>query len=222
MTVTTRTYGGLSAGERRAARRERLLDAALRTFGTRGYVATTIEQICSVANVTARHFYEEFESREALLTAIFDEIVSDVMDQMRDAIFAPGKAPRAIVADGVAAYFESVTADPRRARIMVLEVIGVSPKLEAHRRRALAQFVREVVTSAQRLLGSRTPPTIDLDLLGTALVGAGQELTTEWVLAEERPSVAVLIELLSKLWMRSLELERNPVETPEAQAFPGR
>jgi len=209
VSALNRTYAGRSATERRVARRERLLEAALRTFGTRGYAATTIEQICSAACVTARHFYEEFENREALLTAAFDAVVDDVMANMRAAIEAPEKSAEAVVRDGVTAYFTSVTADARRARIMVLETIGVSPRLEAHRRRALCAFVSEVVRAARRLHDTPTPPTLDVELLGSALIGAGQELTTEWVLAHQPPSVPALIDLLSEIWIRSLELDRR-------------
>ena len=209
----SRIYGGRSASERRAARRERLLAAAIECFGTRGYAATTIEQICTTASVTARHFYEEFESREALLRAVFDAIATAVLAGVRAAIYAPGKSAVAAVRDGAAAYFEAVTADPRRARILVLEVVGVSPALERHRRAVLGTFIGEMLYSSRRLEAAGILPTIDLPLLAAALVGAAQELTTEWVLAEDPPRVERLIDLVSAIWIRALELDRRrPVE----------
>jgi AcrR family transcriptional regulator len=53
----SRRYGGLSAGERRAGRRARLLEAGLEFYGMLGFRHTTIPQLCSSAGVTARHFY---------------------------------------------------------------------------------------------------------------------------------------------------------------------
>ena len=47
-----RGYGGRSAAERRAERRERLLAAGLELFGTRGYAATSIERLCAAASVS--------------------------------------------------------------------------------------------------------------------------------------------------------------------------
>ncbi len=69
-----RTYRGRSPEERRAERRERLLEAGLKLFGGEGYAATSIERLCAHARVTARHFYEEFPTREALLLAVFDRM----------------------------------------------------------------------------------------------------------------------------------------------------
>jgi AcrR family transcriptional regulator len=43
--VKGRVYGGLSAPERRADRRERLLDAGLELFGTAGFTKTTIPML---------------------------------------------------------------------------------------------------------------------------------------------------------------------------------
>ena len=76
--VVERRYRGRLPDERRADRRRRLLDAGLELFGTVGYHGTSIERLCAQAGVTARHFYQEFSGREALLAALFGEIVSEV------------------------------------------------------------------------------------------------------------------------------------------------
>src|ERR1019366_4168437 len=73
----TRVYRGQSNLERREERRDRLLAAGLDLFGTAGYAATSIEGICTTAGVTARHFYEHFASREALLRAVYDGVIAE-------------------------------------------------------------------------------------------------------------------------------------------------
>ncbi len=180
-------------------------------YGSRGYPATTIEQICGEAGVTARHFYEEFATREALLVALYDALIARVLERVREAIYATGKASLDIVYDGVRAYFENVTEDPRRARILMLEVVGVSAALERHRRDSLAAFIAEMVQSTQRLEQAGLHPGIDTELLSAALVGAGQQLTIEWVLAEGKLPVRRLVDVLSAIWIRCLELDTKQV-----------
>src|SRR5271165_6826757 len=75
-----RVYAGLSASERRDDRKARLLEAGLEYFGTIGFGKTTIPMLCSAAGVTARNFYDDFDSREALLKALYDEIAQNVFD----------------------------------------------------------------------------------------------------------------------------------------------
>src|SRR5688500_9652842 len=91
--TTSRPYRGMSPDERQADRRRRLLDAGLGQFGTSGYARTTIEGLCAGAGVTPRHFYDEFGGREALLVAVFDEIVAWVTDAVGAALAAAPEDP---------------------------------------------------------------------------------------------------------------------------------
>jgi AcrR family transcriptional regulator len=72
-----RPWRGVSATERTAERRERLIEAALEVFATRGYSASTVRDVCREAGLTERYFYESFRNREALLAALADRIVDD-------------------------------------------------------------------------------------------------------------------------------------------------
>lgn len=51
---------------RRADARDRLLDAALTILRTRGYAATTVDEICNAAGVTKGAFFHHFRSKEDL------------------------------------------------------------------------------------------------------------------------------------------------------------
>lgn len=62
-----RRYRGITASERRAQTRERLLEAGLELFGTQGYADTSIRAVSTAASMNSRYFYESFSSREDLL-----------------------------------------------------------------------------------------------------------------------------------------------------------
>ncbi|TMK84833.1 MAG: TetR/AcrR family transcriptional regulator [Actinobacteria bacterium] len=74
-----RSYGGVSARQRVAARYERLLDAALELYGTRGYVATGVKDVCRQAGLTDRYFYESFQNSGDLFTAAFDRTTNELL-----------------------------------------------------------------------------------------------------------------------------------------------
>jgi TetR/AcrR family transcriptional regulator, transcriptional repressor for nem operon len=46
--------------------REKILDAAFRLVRTKGFTATTVDDLCSAAGVTKGAFFHHFESKEAL------------------------------------------------------------------------------------------------------------------------------------------------------------
>src|ERR1043165_7640115 len=73
-TARARNYAGLSAEERREARRERLIEGAIRAYGELGYRNTTVKAVCEAAGLPQRYFYESFANSEALLIAAFETV----------------------------------------------------------------------------------------------------------------------------------------------------
>jgi AcrR family transcriptional regulator len=64
----------------REAFRATLLNIARRIFLTEGYAAVSIRRITSEAGVTSMTFYWYFESKEAMLTVIWDDILQEVSE----------------------------------------------------------------------------------------------------------------------------------------------
>lgn len=192
-----RPYRGMSPDERRADRRRRLLDAGLGQFGTSGYARTTIEGLCAGAGVAPRHFYDEFGGREALLVAVFDEIVEWGRDAVAMALDAAPDDPVVRVRAGVGALLHALLDDPRRARVACVEIVGVSREVEAHRRAVLHGFAALVDSEARRLSQGRG----DFSLAALALVGGTNELVVEWVVGGARRPVDELADEITRLFV---------------------
>jgi AcrR family transcriptional regulator len=192
-------YRGRSTDERKRERRERLLRAALQIFGTRGYAQASIANLCRTAGVTTRHFYEEFPSREALLVALYDDSIQRTIGALRSAVVGVhGEvAERARV--GVEALVSTALTDPRRVRIMTVEVVGASPEVERHRLEVERGFVRQLTGEVSRLaLGGRLPQR-DYTLAAVAMVGAVTALLTHWAALPEPPPMAGLLDEVGRL-----------------------
>ncbi|HEY0395362.1 MAG TPA: TetR/AcrR family transcriptional regulator [Candidatus Elarobacter sp.] len=198
-----RVYAGLSAPERRAERRERLLEAGLQLFGTAGFQKTTIPMLCSASGVTARHFYEEFESREMLLRTLYDQIAETVFERTVDALRDTALSPGERIRESSAAYFRYLTSDPRLAQIYTIEAVGMHAGLETHRRAKREAFVKKMTKAAQRV----ETESVDSRLLSAAIAGAAHDLLLEWVLAPRRPAVEKMIDTITTLWVRTLRLD---------------
>src|SRR5258706_5852322 len=92
-----RSYGGVSATERIAARRERLIDAGLDLFGTRGFASTGIKDICRHAGLTDRYFYESFNGSEELFVEVFDRVASEIFNLVMRSLGAAEPDPESQV-----------------------------------------------------------------------------------------------------------------------------
>ncbi|CNF55214.1 transcriptional regulator [Mycobacterium tuberculosis] len=176
-----RSYGGRSAEERRAERRERLLAAGLELFGTRGYAATSIERLCATASVSTRNFYEEFTGREELLTALHSIINERAAEALATAYAgASGAVLETRVERAVRAFVTVTASDPRWARIAFVEVIGVSAGLEQHRFRWRGQWEDALTTMAREAVERGEAIDRDYHLSMIAIIGAVNNLVHHW------------------------------------------
>ena len=198
MIESGRRYGGRTSEERRAHRRERLLDAALELFGTRGYADTTIEALCSASQLNPRYFYEHFTNREELLLATYDRHMEAVTDAVRAAVAGAPLDPIARLEAGLRAFVDAQLADERGAQINYFEIVGVSPLLERRRRDMLRFYAGFVEEQINALVEARRVPERDYRLTAVALVGATDGLLIDWLSTEPRPDrEPVIRELLA-------------------------
>lgn len=176
-----RRIRGLDAEERRARRREDLLDSGLELFSAQGYQDTSIEQICKHAYVGTKSFYEVFTGKEALYLALLDRIVAVVTGRLTSALDGldegrdEGAAARALIRHFADAFVEDV----RVARVTFGEGRAVTPLAEAHRRTNRRWAAAFVETAWQRL-GVAAGPHARAVAMG--LIGGLFDIIADWLL----------------------------------------
>jgi AcrR family transcriptional regulator len=175
-----RRYRGITPAERQAERRQRLLAAGLELFGTVGYASTSVRAVSAAASLNSRYFYESFSSREDLLYSVYQGIVGDIFARASEAVARESTIDGQARA-GLLAAWNVVTEDRRKARIIAVEVVGVSERLERLRhdtRQALAQFTAD---NALRLAGEGVRLRLDPVLTARFLMGGVVEVLLEWI-----------------------------------------
>lgn len=195
-----RGYGGRSAEALRLERRERLIATGLDLFASRGYHRTQIELLCTQAKVTTRHFYEEFSSREDLLVAVYDGVINKTRIVVIAALQNPKLTPQQRIANAISAFVHAYTDDPRHARIACIEVVGVSEDMARRRRAVIHEFAQVVEGYANQLAKSGVLPVRNYHLPGVAMIGAVNELMSEWLIVDHPPTVAELTDELLQLF----------------------
>ena len=179
MPSPTRPYRGVSADDRRAVRRARLIEAGLELLGERGWQGTTVRAVCAEAGLTERYFYESFAGRDELLAQIFDRVASEAADGVLRAIETAPHDARAKARAAIAAFVEMLTDDPRRARAMLLESLS-DAALRERRAETIRGFARLVSEQAQSFYDDPIAAD-DAELTALALVGGLAELLVGWL-----------------------------------------
>jgi len=185
---SVRRYSGRSVDEWKAARRERLLDAALELFGTDGYPATSVERLCAQAKVSTRHFYHEFQNKEAVLLAVHAQVIELAVRSTGEALAATADAPvRERIVAAVDGYLRTIMADLRRARISFVEVVGTSPAVEEQRIAFRELLISSVVSVCETAVARQEIGAKDFRFLGLSFMGAVNTVAYDWMLADPRP-----------------------------------
>ena len=203
-----RRYRGQSPEQRRDERRRRLLDTGLELFGTAGYQQTSVERICTTSGVTGRHFYEEFASREALLGAVFDEIMTGCVDAAVAAVDHARPDCDAVIDAGVGAYVRAMVADRRAARVATIEVMAVSAVVDTSWRSEWLRFADYMLSVGNRLI-EQGQPIDGHDITPIALVGAIHELIRSWAIDD--PATAPSIDAIAD---EAVRIVRSVARTP--------
>ncbi len=175
-------YKGMEASERAEERRRKFLMAGLEAFGVRGYAATGIRALCREAGLTERYFYESFDSKEDLLCAVYRMIVEEQKNDFITVLADASTTPREKVAAGLRAFFGTLRDDPRKARVQLFEVLGVSPRVD-HEYLAAMQMMSELVS---RLMGELVPAMHNKGatawIIPAGVTGALVHVAMRWVL----------------------------------------
>ena len=203
--VAQRTYGGRSAADRRAERRERLLKAGLQLFGTEGYAAASIEKLCTHAGVSTRNFYEEFSSREDLLIALHVTVIERSFKAVTLAFENARDAPlRERYELAVRAFITTTASDPRWARLSYVEVIGVSDAVERHRIAWRDRWSAFLVAEANRAVARGEAQPRDFHLGSVALIGAVNEVVHHYSISNGRITLDEVIAEIVRLAMATV------------------
>jgi AcrR family transcriptional regulator len=196
-----RVYGGEQLTERTARRRQQFMDAGLQIFGTTGYRSATVRLLCKQADLTDRYFYESFDNTEDLLIAVyqqqFDKLQQAVMTQLL--LAAPDSDVMTTVRAGLDALYD-MAAQPCVARVCWLEVLGVSPRVDAAYTRTFDGFADLVVGFARQRFPQWQIDDDEARMLGLALIGAVSQTVTHWVLGHYREPKQTLLKAAARVF----------------------
>jgi AcrR family transcriptional regulator len=188
----------MTAAERVAERRERLLEAGLQEFGTRGVPLAGVKDICRAAGLTDRYFYESFHDSSELFVAVFDRATRKLFALVAAALAAAPADPMSQSGAVIEAFVRALADDPRLARVVFVEAPSAGPAVERHMRATLRRFAGLIVDGARPYLpeGAR----VEAVRFGAiALVGAIERVMIEWQDGELGLSIEEIIDYLVDL-----------------------
>ena len=192
--AVTAAAGEVAAEDRALAgadpeKRRRILEAAVRTFGRRGFHEARIAEIAAAAKVAEGTVYLYFRNKEDLLGVVFDESMDDVLAKGR--AIARSKAPAGERLTGlVDLHLEFIGSDRDLASVFQIELRRSARLVERFSRSKLVEYFRllgEVLRDG--IANGEFRRNLDPRLAVRVLFGASDEILSEWLLSgEKKPS----------------------------------
>ena len=184
--------GDAGRGKRmpRAVRERQMLDAAVQTFGQRGYRAASMDEIAELAGVSKPLVYLYLNSKEDLFTACIRR-ESEALVAAVQAAVAPGLPADRQLWEGLAAFFRHTAEHPDAWAVLHRQARTHGEPFAAE----VAVMRDEIVAFVTGLIGAAAREThgegelADRDMAGLAqaLVGAAESLAG-W--ANDTPGVS--------------------------------
>jgi AcrR family transcriptional regulator len=191
-------FAGLSPDQRRAQRRQLLLDTAFELLASEGWAGTSVRAICAANDLNPRYFYESFENLDALVVAVYDGLLGELRTELVRALDEAAPDVRSQVGAAVAAVVGFVVDDGRRARVLFVEPLG-NEAVNRRRVRAgyeLMSFLNQDATSRGR--GPQGDPIGATT--SAALIGGLSEILTAWLAGQIATDRAGLVDDVSALF----------------------
>ncbi|MFF7335077.1 TetR/AcrR family transcriptional regulator [Streptomyces sp. NPDC090306] len=215
----------------RAVREQQMLDAAVRTFGQRGYAAVSMDEIAELAGVSKPLVYLYLNSKEDLFLACIRREAQTLTDAVRTGAHPELAADRQLW-EGLRAFFTYTARHPDGWAVLhlqarthgepfVSEVNAIRQEIVAFVTQLVTVAARDRRTPAPNAAAPRDLPEREATGLAEALVGAAESLAA-W--ANTAPGVTArqaAATLMNFAWAGLGDLmEGRPWVPPEGEGAP--
>jgi AcrR family transcriptional regulator len=192
MAVQSGIYKGVTAADRAAERRSRLMDATLEVWADQSR-RTTMTAICNEAGLTERYFYESFRGLDEALAAVLEAIATEIETTTVLAGDEAGDDPLERTRATMRSFVDLVTADPRKARVAIVEAAAM-PALRARRTQLVRHLAHRATERAEEWMNLPPDSHDARELAGLMFVGGLAELVTAWLEGAVRADPDDLVE----------------------------
>ena len=171
------------ARKRVGNKRERIIAAAAKLFGEKGYHDTTTAEIAELAGVAAGTIYIYFSSKEELLVAVFEEFLGEHMERLREGVDAEPTPEKKLVRL-VFLGLELMYTNPDSARIFLSQLRQSTTMITTvvkRSSRAYKDIIEGILTDG---VSSGLCREVNVPVAASMVFGAYQSTVLDWVAHE--------------------------------------
>ena len=182
--------------------KERILDAAMSIFSSKGYYDTRLDEIADASESSKGSIYFHFPNKEKLFISLVDQFADVIERNVTEAIEAePAGMKRVRVA--IEAVLETFGKYRRPAKILLVQAVGLGTVFEKKRMEVTDRFAALIQTYLEEAIETGDIEAVDCEVVSHAWMGAIYNVVIQWVYTGE-PEPARIMESLVPLLLNSV------------------
>ncbi len=162
--------------------RDRLMAAAMDVFALKGYHGAVVDDIVAGSGTSKGAFYHYFRSKQEIFLTLLDELAAAVEGGV-ETVIASESGALAKVEAALRVVLETAAARRDLVKILLVEAVGLGPTLEQKRLEIHGRFAGLIQRHLDRAAMDGSIPAQDTALAAQAWIGALNEVTTQWLMA---------------------------------------
>ncbi len=190
------------AQETRERTRERILEAAVNVFASKGYHDTKVDDIVAESKTSKGSFYFYFPSKQDIFLALVDTFADLLESRLRERISAETSG-MARVDLALRVCLETFGQYRGLAKIAFVQATGLGIVFEEKRRTVNDKFIAIIKTNLDQAVADGSIPALDTEIAACAWMGALNEIILRWVYTGE-PDPVRSLPALRKLLLQSV------------------
>jgi AcrR family transcriptional regulator len=178
--------------------RERILDAALNIFASKGYYDTRLDEIVDESNTSKGSIYFHFPNKEKLFIALVDQFADVLERNVTDAIQEEDQGMKR-VRRALMAVLDTFGRYRRPAKILLVQAVGLGTVFEQKRMEITDRFAALIKTYLEEAIAVGDIEPVDTEVVSHAWMGAIYSIVIQWVYTGEPEPQRILSALVPML-----------------------
>jgi TetR/AcrR family transcriptional regulator, fatty acid metabolism regulator protein len=195
--------------ERKAATRQRILDAALEVFADRGYHEAVVDEIVRVSRTSKGAFYFHFPSKQDIFLRLVDELIERLARKVEAAIEL-AEGPEAKVDAALVAVFDAFAGHHQIAKILLVDVVGLGRAFDQKLLGARGKLAGVIQRYLDAAVAEGSIPPLDTELAAAVWLGAINEVVVRWLHTGRPESLDAARPTLRRLLLSGVGLTSSP------------
>ncbi|MFZ5856533.1 MAG: TetR/AcrR family transcriptional regulator [Chloroflexota bacterium] len=189
--------------------RNRILEAAVSVFASKGYHDTKVDDIVAESNTSKGSFYFYFPSKQDIFLALVDTFADLLESRLMERVRAETSGV-ARVDLALRVCLETFGQYRGLAKIALVQATGLGHVFEEKRRAVNDRFIAFIKKNLDEAIAEGGIPPLDTDVAACAWIGALNEIVLRWVYTGQPDPIRALPSL-RRLLLQSVGIPEEKI-----------